>query len=231
MKKIVIIPCHNEAASVAAIAEAARPYADPCFVDDASTDRTLQILQSIPGIHVIPHQRRTHIPGAILDGMRFALDRGYDFAVTMDAGFSHHPDDLPRFFEHNGYDLVIGARQRTTHVPLYRKTISRAATRIVNYGLSSSWHDCKGPGISDCTSGFRMYSKRALRAVLTRPLTSRSFGFHMEALAIVHAMGFTIKEIPITYMFTKSSFNIAALWDGMRVGSELIKKKFDQRNR
>lgn len=226
MKKLIIIPCRNEEKTVGTIAEAARAHADLCFVDDASTDRTRQILQSIPGLHLICHPKRTHIPGAILDGMRFALENGYDYAVTMDAGLSHNPNDLVRFFAHTGHDLVIGARQKTTGVPVYRKFISRWATRIVNYGLSSSWHDFKGAGISDCTSGFRMYSRKALQAILAAPLVSRSFGFHMETLAVVHSEGLSISEIPITYTFTKSSFNLAVLADGLRVGSGLIRKKF-----
>lgn len=229
MKRLVIIPCRNEEKTVGAIAEAARPHADLCFVDDASTDRTGERLLTIPGIHVITHSRRTHIPGAILDGMRFAVDNGYDVAVTMDAGLSHDPNDLPRFFEHGGCDLVIGARRKTVGTPAHRRLFSRAATRIVNYGLSPSWHDLKGPAFSDCTSGFRMYSRAALQAVLAAPLASRSFGFHMEALAVVYARGLSIREIPIAYTFTRSSFNPAALWDGLRVGFDLVQGKLTRR--
>ena len=226
MKKLVIIPCYNEEKTVGTVAEAARPYADLCFVNDASTDRTGECLRSIPGIHIITHARRTHIPGAILDGMRFAMENRYDFAVTMDAGLSHDPNDLPRFLKHDGVDLVIGARRTTVGTPPHRRLFSRCATRIVNYGLSPSWHDLKGPGFSDCTSGFRMYSKEALQTVLSSPLVSKSFGFHMETLSVIYTRGLSIQEIPITYTFTNSSFNPAALGDGLRVSIDLVQKKF-----
>ncbi|ABW68216.1 glycosyltransferase family 2 protein [Desulfosudis oleivorans] len=227
MKRLVIIPCYNEEKTVGAIAEAARPHADLCFVNDASTDQTGDRLHAISGIHIITHARRTHIPGAILDGMRFAADNGYDVAVTMDAGLSHDPKDLPRFFEHDGYDLVIGARRKTIGTPAHRKLISQCAARIVNYGLSDTWHDLKGPAFSDCTSGFRMYSKKALQTVLNASLASRSFGFHMETLAVIYTHGLSIQEIPVTYTFTNSSFNSAAVGDGLRVGIGLIRKKID----
>ncbi len=222
---LVIIPCYNEEATVRELAEAVRQYADVCIVDDGSTDRTPEILKLIEGIYVITHKENTHIPTAIKDGMSYAVSERYDFAVTMDAGFSHDPKALPQFFQRTDYDIVIGSRTEKVGVPAYRKIISWLGAKVVNYGISESWFHFRGPGIKDTTSGFRMYSRGAMERIVSSHLQSKSFDFHMEALSIVFRTGGTIKEIPIKYAHSNTSFNLRVLRQAIAFGFHLLKTK------
>lgn len=224
-KILVIIPCYNEEATVRQLAETVRQYADVCIVDDGSTDRTSEILKLIEGIHVITHKVNTHIPTAIKDGMSYAARKRYDFAVTMDAGFSHDPKALPHFFRQTDCDIVIGSRTEKVDVPLSRKIISWLGAKVVNYGISESWFDFRGPGIKDTTSGFRMYSKGAMERIGSSHLRSKSFDFHMEALSIIFRTGGTIKEIPIKYTYSNTSFNLRVLRHAIAFGFHLLKTK------
>lgn len=227
---LVIIPCYNEEATVKELAEGVRQQADVCIIDDGSTDRTPEILQEFDDIHVITHNKNTHIPTAIKDGMSYAVCKGYDFAVTMDAGFSHDPKALPQFLEQTDYDVIIGSRTKRVGVPLYRKIISWLGAKVVNYSISESWSDYKGLGIRDTTSGYRMYSRDAMKRIVSMDLRSKSFDFHMEALSIVIRSGGTIKEIPVKYTYSNTSFNLRVLKQAIAFGYYLMKTKGSRPN-
>jgi dolichol-phosphate mannosyltransferase len=201
---VVVIPAFNEAASIERVAAGARRFADVVVVDDASTDATAAIVAGLgDGVALLRHARNTHIPGAITDGMRWALAQGYDRVVTMDAGDSHDPAMIPAF-EARAADLVLSWRTAVTGAPLYRRALSRGGTWLMNRALAGSLLRA-APRFHDCTSGFRLYSRRAVEAVCAAPLTSRSFDFHLEALAIVYRRGWPIDEVPIGYRFANSS--------------------------
>lgn len=205
-RTLVVIPAYNEEETIEEVVRRAGKYADVCVVDDCSRDRTPEILAGIPGVHVIRHERNTHIGGAVTDGMRHALAAGYDYVVTMDAGLSHSPDELPLFLAAEAADLVIGARDPAlvAGVPLYRRLLSRAGTLLMNWVLRDPDRD--GPRqLRDCTSGYRRYSRRAMEVITTTPLRSRSFDFLLESLALVSRAGLSIREVTISYQFTNSS--------------------------
>ena len=236
MRRIVVIPAYNESSSIETVVRGALRHADLSVTDDGSRDETPQILARLQEefnrsgaperLHVVTHPRSTHIPQGIQDGLRHAAAADYDFVVTMDAGMSHDPEALPAFFAVDAaIDVVIGSRGNTENVPLYRRAISRLAARVVNYSLTPSYFEFRGPGIADCTSGFRRYSRRAVRLLAGVELESRAFDFHMEALALCVRAGYTTQELPIHYVFSNSSFNSRVLRQAMRFGLHLIATK------
>jgi dolichol-phosphate mannosyltransferase len=236
LKKIVIIPAHNEEETIREVVTAALKYADVSVTDDGSRDRTPAILKEIQQeckvgkyphqLNIITHPAATHIPRGIQDGLKFGVQNGYKLFVTMDAGLSHDPDALPDFFNYDsGIDVIIGSRQNTENVPVYRKAVSWMAARVVNYSLTDSYFKLFGPGIKDCTSGFRRYSLRAAKKIADSELKSVSFDFHMEALALCVRDGMNAAEIPITYVFSNSSFNKRVLRQAMKFGMRLLLTK------
>lgn len=203
---LVIIPAFNEEATIEEVVRRSLEHADVLVVDDCSTDRTPEILASLDRVLVLRHEKNTHIARALLDGMNYALEGGYDYAITMDAGLSHDPSELPLFLGADACDLVIGARDDTTcsNVPLYRRLLSKVAAFLMNAVLSSENRD--GPKrLQDCTSGYRRFSRRAMELLTTAPLESRAFDFHIEALAFLSRGGASVREVPITYVFSNSS--------------------------
>jgi dolichol-phosphate mannosyltransferase len=213
---IAIIPAYNEAATIAEVARRCRRYADVCVVDDASSDGTGQLAASVEGVHCIRHPRNTHVAQAILDGMRYAVAEGYEFFITLDAGLSHDPGAIPRFQEHTDADLVLGYRQAWIGVPLYRRGLSYLAKTLVNLALERKRVPWGGAGIRDVSSGYRMYSRSAAELLIHSKIRSRSFDFQLEALAIVFRSGMRIHEIPISYLYSNSSFRPAAVWEAFR---------------
>ncbi|MBF0440588.1 MAG: glycosyltransferase family 2 protein [Oligoflexales bacterium] len=236
-RNLVVIPAHNEEETIYEVVTKALKYADVSVTDDGSRDKTPLILAKIlkeceegrhkHNLNVITHESATHIPKGIQDGFKFAVENDYDFVVTMDSGLSHDPDALPDFFSQDpSIDVVIGRRKSTKNVPFYRRTVSFFASIVVNYALSDSYVGFKGYWIRDCTSGFRRYSRRVVGRMASSKLNSKSFDFHMEAISICCRSRATLSEIPITYLFSNSSFNRKVLIQGIKFGLYLMKTKF-----
>lgn len=235
---LVIIPARNEEDTIYEVVTRSLNHADICVIDDGSEDRTPELLTKIKmeaasglhpnHVHIITHKKATHIPGGIQDGLRFGIGKKYEFYITMDAGLSHDPDALPTFLEYDpSVHVLIGSREKVKGAPLYRRMISWGAARIMNYALSREWKDFKGPGLRDCTSGFRRYSAIGAGLIAEAELKSKAFDFHMEALAICVRAGLNVREIPIEYNFSNSSFTRKVLWLAIKFAWHLIKTKKD----
>ena len=235
-KNLVVIPAHNEEETIREVVTRALRHADVSVTDDGSTDKTGEILKAIEEecdqgrhphkLHIITHPTATHIPQGIQDGLSYARKSDYDLVVTMDAGLSHDPDALPEFFSHHpGVDVVIGSRKNPKNVPLYRRAVSLMARMVVNYALTNSYFDLMGPGIKDCTSGYRRYSQKACALIANARLQSKAFDFHMEALALCYRAGMNVAEIPIHYVFSNSSFNKKVLMQAIKFGLHLLASK------
>lgn len=204
-KTLVIIPAYNEAENIAEVVTRATAHAPVLVVNDGSKDRTGEIAAALPNTAVINHERNTHIPGAIKDGFAYALANGYDYAITMDAGMSHDPNLIASLMAQPPSDLVLSYRPQPKNVPLFRRVLSRSAAHLVNAAIRQPRWQVWKPGYRDVTSGYRRYSRRAMEAVLAAPMVCRSFDFHLEALAVINYRGLTIREFPITYVFSNSS--------------------------
>jgi dolichol-phosphate mannosyltransferase len=221
---LVIIPAYNEENNIEEVVRRSQAYADVCVVDDHSTDRTPAILDSIEGVHVIRHEFNTHIAGAVLDGMQYALAAGYDYAIAMDAGLSHSPDELPRFIDAEPADLVIGTRRADseTNKSLGRKLLSRVGTILMNSILPTDRSDTPH-WIHDCTSGYRRYSRRAMELLTTAPMQCRAFDFLLETLVVLLRAGMSVREVPISYHFTGSSLNRRIVFESFKTWWRLRK--------
>ena len=206
-----------------------KEFSDVCVVDDHSTDKTAQILKDIPGIHVITHKVNTHIPGAVIDGMKYAVVQDYPYAITMDAGLSHNPDEIPRFLDVPDCDLIIGMRTQKIKTPLYRKILSFFGNFIYNISLDFPRTLFKKKYYRDITSGFRRYSKKAMKSIIKGPIESRSFDFLVESTAIIYRNRLTIDEVPITYRSSNSSLKLKVIKDSLLMCLSLIfhKRKSD----
>ena len=194
----------------------AKYYADVCVIDDCSTDSSSKILDTIDDIHVISHAKNTHIAQGIMDGMAFAVEKGYTHAITMDAGLSHNPDEIPRFLKHDGADVVLGRRVIKMNTPLHRRALSAIGGFVYNVFLDFP-RIYFNPYYGDLTTGFRKYSREAMELLLATKIKSRSFDFIFESTMHIYKSGLTIAEVPITYNFSNSSLNLSVIFDCIKM--------------
>jgi hypothetical protein len=191
---LVIIPACNEAASLPHTLDEVRaraPGMDLLVVDDGSRDDTARAPHD-RGVPVLRHVVNLGVGAALQTGLRFALERGYDVAVQLDADGQHDPsylEALVRPVLAGECDVAIGSRfvARTSyHAPLTRRAGMLLFSGVVRL--------LTGQRITDTTSGFRAYGREAMEACqrdLPRDFPDAPF------LITLARRGFRLREIPV----------------------------------
>lgn len=198
MNPIAVIPTYNEAGNIISMIErlqSAVPGIAILVVDDGSPDGTADLAQS--RVEVL---RRTHKQGlgpAYLAGFSWALQRGYDPIIEIDADGSHQPEQLPALLRASAdSDVVIGSRWiaggRTVNWPLTRQFISRLGNLYVRMML--------GMRVKDATAGFRVYRAGLLRQLDLSAVTSNGYCFQIDLTYRAKRLGARITEVPITFV-------------------------------
>lgn len=224
MKTLVIIPTFNERENINPLLDGI--LAQPCAVDvlvadDQSPDGTGQCVlergRTDPRVQLLALPTRLGYGRAVLAGLRQALDRGYDAAVTMDADLSHDPRYLPDLLGslESGNDLVVGSRYlngiSVVNWPLRRLMLSLFANNYVR--------TITGLPLNDCTTGYRAMRRSVLEAIGIDSIHSNGYSFISEVNYRAHQKGFKLAEVPIIFVErraggSKMSFKVMleAVW-------------------
>ena len=191
-------------------------------VDKASTDNTRELLEDLartnPSVSVVWAPENRCAVDAYVRGYREALLRNADWILEIDAGFSHQPEDIPKFFDHmeQGYDCIFGSRfmpgGKISEANAKRYLVSRLGTILSNMFL--------GTKLADMTSGFEMFSHDALQYVLDRGIQSRAHFFQTEIK--VYCSDLKIIEVPIHYKSPSPRMKSTAITDALRQLSRLF---------
>lgn len=164
---LVIIPAHNEEASLrATLDEVRRTPVGPAHtldllvVDDGSRDGTAEVARRA-GVPVLRHAFNLGVGGALQSGFRYAVERDYDVGVQLDADGQHDPAYLAALLEpvlRRDCDISIGSRfvaRSGYRAPLARRFGMVLFSGVVRLAL--------GQRITDTTSGFRAYHRDVMK--------------------------------------------------------------------
>ena len=201
---VVVMPTYNERQNLEIITARVReavPDADLLVVDDNSPDGTGDLADKIaeadPRVQVMHRTEKAGLGRAYVAGFTWALERGYDLIVEMDADGSHRPEDLPRLLATAaGADVVIGSRYvpggTVVNWPKSREFLSRGANLYNRIML--------GVRVKDATAGFRVYHAATLREIDLNGIQSAGYCFQIDMTLRVLQAGLTITEVPITFI-------------------------------
>ncbi|MGH9312579.1 MAG: glycosyltransferase family 2 protein [Vicinamibacterales bacterium] len=154
----VVIPAYDEAAVIAevvsALARAGR-WREILVVDDGSADDT-GARAAAAGARVIRHPYNKGNGAAVKTGLRHADG---EYVLILDADGQHRVEDALSVVSALGeYDLVVGARDPSTHATIVRKVGNASLNWIATY--------LTGRDIPDLTSGLRGARREYLREFL-----------------------------------------------------------------
>jgi dolichol-phosphate mannosyltransferase len=197
----IVIPTYNEAENIKAIIKKIVQL-ESCFhiiiVDDNSPDGTAEIAQDLGRLYgnVIVHRRpdKLGIGSAIRDGMKVALSfQDCKFIVTMDADFSHSPEDIPKLLmETAEADLVQGSRYikggKIVGWSLHRKFISLVANFLYKHLFTLPQYEI--------TTYFRVYTRNCAEIVVQH-VNANKHEFAFESALVINDYGLKVKEVPI----------------------------------
>lgn len=198
---LVIIPTYNEAQNILKmLSQFINSQFDVLIIDDNSPDKTYELVENFIKqnnfVHLIKRNGKEGLGSAYREGFEWAINNQYEYAIEMDADFSHSFDDLVLMFNSKeNFDLVIGSRYitggSTEGWSKSRKLLSVGANKFAKKMLNSQ--------INDMTSGFRIYSTKALEKVSFSNTESNGYSFQIEMTYLFISKGLKIKEFPITF--------------------------------
>jgi glycosyltransferase involved in cell wall biosynthesis len=200
---IALIPAYNEAAYITDVVTGVLRHVTAVVVDDGSTDKT-GAAAALAGAKVLVHQVNQGKGKALNTGFDYAVERGVDAAITIDADGQHDPEEIPHFIE--AYragmgDLIIGQRD-FSQMPAKNQFGNRTGTWLLSMAM--------GRPIPDNQSGYRLHSRDLMRKV--RPTTSR-FEAEVEILLRAQMAGFRIAWVPIKTIYNDKVSHFRPLHD------------------
>ncbi|RMF09704.1 MAG: glycosyltransferase family 2 protein [Candidatus Neomarinimicrobiota bacterium] len=192
----IIIPVFNEIHTLPEClrrVEAVNLEREILIVDDGSTDGTRQYLESLPPAEhrsVFFHERNRGKGAAIQTALPHA--RG-DFVVIQDGDLEYDPEDLKALLAaaKNGTPIVYGSRV------LGGDPISYLSFYLGGRFLSWLTNRLYGSHITDEPTCYKLFRRDILQEM---NLTARGFSFCPEVTALALRKGYSIHEIPISYL-------------------------------
>ena len=189
----IVVPIHNEEPSIlplydrltVVLEKLRRPY-EIIFVDDASTDKSFDLLANL----VETDQRLKVIRLRRNFGQTAALAAGFDesqgkVVISMDGDLQHDPEDIPAFLLRidEGYDIASGWRTHRIDNPVTRKFPSRVANWLMK--------QASGVELHDFGTTFKAYRAEVLKDI-------NLYGeLHRFIPALASFYGVRVAEVPI----------------------------------
>ncbi len=190
----IVVPLYNEEESLRklydAVADAVKPLGrewEIIFVNDGSTDGSLEVLRSLHAEHgnvtVISLGRNLGKSAALAVGFREATG---DAVITMDADLQDDPAEIPALLTEmdKGFDLVSGWKKERKD-PLSK----RLPSRLFNWVTGRM----SGVRLHDMNCGLKAYRQEVVKTI-------RIYGeLHRYTPVLAHFAGFRVTEIPVTH--------------------------------
>jgi len=188
MKISLVLPAKNESAAIEQTIKKIKHLNivyEIIVVNDGSTDDTKQVAEAA-GAKVISHPYSKGNGAAIKTGARYATG---EVIVFMDADGQHDPGDIPRLLAeiHNGYDLVVGARQKGSQASVGRGIANKLYNNLASY---MSDHI-----VEDLTSGFRAVRADKFKEFIY--LLPNGFSYPTTSTMAFFRAGYSVTYVPI----------------------------------
>ncbi len=193
---LVIVPAYNEEGCIAGVVSDLKNSGlalDVLVVNDGSDDHTSVIAEATGQATVVNLLKNLGIGGAVQTGFKFAARHNYQLAVQFDGDGQHIAGEIKKLLaalEATGANLVIGSRFLTKTTG-FRSTFSRRIGirffQLLNFLLI-------GRMITDNTSGFRAYDRRAIEFLARHYPVDYP---EPESIIILGRNGFVIEEEPV----------------------------------
>ena len=203
---LVIIPTYNEKENIEAIIRetfSQEKEFDILIVDDNSPDGTSDIVESLQEefaerLYIEKRIGKNGLGTAYIHGFKWAIKKGYDYIIEMDADFSHNPKDLNRLYKAcavDGADVSIGSRYsigvNVVNWPMSRVLLSYFASKYVRFITRIPVHDT--------TAGFVCWKRKVLETIKLDKIKFIGYAFQIEMKFKAWKHKFKIKEVSVIF--------------------------------
>ena len=174
---------------------------DVLFVDDGSTDGTLELLDAAEKrgqIATIRHEQNQGYGAALIDAFQYAGDHDYDWVITIDCDEQHDPAAIPAFvrqIETDRYDLISSSRYLQASGDDDLPPIER---RAVNLIITATVNELFGWKLTDTFCGFKAHR---VKPTLAMNLSETGYAFPLQLWPRVYAAHLRTTEIPVRRIY------------------------------
>ena len=202
-KCCVIIPTYNNHQTVKQVINDVLEYTGQVVVvNDGSTDNTEEILREFNQIDVITYPKNKGKGYALRKGFRFAWNKGYEHAITIDSDGQHFASDLPKFvkaIDENPNAIIIGNRNMEQEgIP----GKSSFGNRFSNFWFKFE----TGIKIPDTQSGYRLYTLKPLSKMI---FFTRKYEFEIEVIVRAAWKGVDVTDVPIKIFYAPEETRVS----------------------
>lgn len=196
-KTIVIIPAFNEDRFILTLLKKLNKFKfnNIVVIDDGSNDDTAFFAKQ-GGVTILKHELNRGMGAATQTGIDWGIKNGYEYFLTIDADGQQKIEDLKRILKTlEDYKCVIGSRfLEKNKIPLFRYLANKVANILTGI-IFGIW-------VTDSQSGLRGFHRDVAKKL---HLHSDGFEFCSDFIREVYFLGFEIKEIPISVLYTKET--------------------------
>lgn len=202
-KVCVLIPTYNNAGTLGQVIDGVARYTRHIVVvNDGSTDGTAGVLARYDFLQVVSYPQNAGKGMALRRGFQFAVEKGYDYAVTIDSDGQHYPDDLPAFLEkleETPGAVIIGARNM--------EQASVPGKSSFGHKFSNFWFRVEtGIKAPDTQSGYRLYPVRRLSGM--RFFTTK-YEFEIEVIVRAAWAGIPVTSVPVKVYYAPKETRVS----------------------
>lgn len=193
----VIMPTYNNAGTLLYVVQAVLEQCrDVIVINDGSTDETAAILKEFAGkIKVLTHPFNWGKGVALRNGLEYALQEGFRYAISIDSDGQHYPSDIEKFAKEitaHPDTLLVGARNLRAEGMPGKNTF---ANRFSNF-----WFRLEtGVELSDTQSGFRLYPLNKID--LSKRCFTSGYEFELEILVFSAWADVSVRNIPVNVYY------------------------------
>jgi len=228
-KVVVVMPAYNAEKTLrATYAEIPFDIVDEVIVvDDASSDNTIRVAQSLGIKHIIQHQKNLGYGGNQKTCYQKALELEADIVIMLHPDYQYTPKLIPSMasiLAQELYDVVLGSRilgkgALKGGMPRYKYFFNRFLTLFQNFIIAQK--------LSEYHTGYRAFTRKVLQTI-NYQANSNDFVFDNQMLVQIFYAGFTIAEIscPTKYFEDASSINFVR---SVKYGLGVIKTSLQYR--
>ena len=210
----VVIPAYNEAKRLGPVVKRARNFSSHVVVvDDGSTDGTSKVAKEGKAT-VLRHIINLGKGAALKTGCDYAISRGADAIITLDADAQHKPEDVPRFLRAlEGADMVFGCRTLNRKMP--------AILRFGNWFITRMTTLLYHVSIPDTQSGFRAFTREAYARIRWK---ANDYSMESEMVAKVGRHRIKYAVVPIETLYP-DRYKGTTILDGVKIVANLLRWK------
>jgi len=194
---ILIIPSYNEAGNIERVVDelvSDYPQFDYVVVTDGPTDGTDEICRR-RGYNTVFLPENMGLTRCFANGMKYARDNGYAYAVQFDGDGQHRPEYIGAMVEKAGenYDLVQGSRFLMLPGETERPH-PMTGMRALGSTLIRLWIRMRtGKRVTDPTCGLRLYGRELIGAFAEET----GYAPEPDTVARLLEQGVSYTEVPV----------------------------------